>query len=441
MAEENGRVCAVCGKPLTGRQERYCSKRCKKKAEHNRERGEQPDAKYTKVCPFCGKEFVTEEKGRRKYCSDKCAEEQNRTIRIESKRKKRAEKSKPVIICGWCGKEFVGRNTQARYCCKECRLAAEAAHKHAKTLESAAKTHPEQTKRVCQNCGKEFVTDDKRRKYCSAECVKEQHKAQHRAQISRYRRKKRAEKKEPVGICAWCGKEFDGRSANAKYCCKECGDLAQAARAHEKYVAIRETPEGREKLHEQYMRSGEVAQRQKRKGVLTKKICAICGKEFEAKNPVTKYCGDECRKKAAIIHSAQWHARIMETPEGRAEYSKRTKRYTETQKAKPEYVEKYEERLEQYKERYKLKKENGWTRKCAYCKKWFAGEKGVKYCSDECREAAEKEKEALMVGARTSDRICANCGKPLPEGRRQFCSDECRAAAAKLKRKKNKSKG
>lgn len=332
MAEENGRFCVVCGKPLTGKQELYCSMSCIMRAWKNKLRGGQPDAERIKIC---------------------------------------------------------------------------------------------------RHCGKEFVAADKRRKYCSAECVKEQHKAQHREQMSHYRRKKRAEKKEPVRICTWCGKEFDGRSANAKYCCKECGYLARAAREHEKYIEMQQTPEGRDR---------EVVRRQKRERTLTKKICAICGKEFEAKNPVTKYCGDECRKKAATIHAIQWRERIMETPEGREKFRERTKRYTETQKAKPKYDEKYEEKLEQYKERYKLKKENGWTRKCAYCKKWFAGEKGVKYCSDECREAAEKGKDALMAGARTSDRICVICGKPLPAGRRQFCSDECRATAAKQKRRKNRNK-
>ncbi len=423
MAEENGRFCVVCGKALTGKQERYCGERCKKKAERNRLRENRPKA--IKVCQHCGKEFVADHKNR-KYCSDECEKEGNRKRHAKNKR---AKKKKPVIICTWCGKEFVANHANTKYCSDACRLAAMRG-KYVRKAETITK--------ICQHCGKEFVTDDKRRKYCSAECVKEQYKAQHRAQISRYRRKKRAEKKEPVRICAWCGKKIDGRSANAKYCCKECGDLAQAARASEKYIEMQSTPEGREKLREQYMRSREAVQRKKREGVLIKKICAICGKEFEAKNPITKYCSDECRKKAATIHAAQWHARIMETPEGMEKYRQRTKRYAEAQKAKPEYVEKYEERLEQYKERYKLKKENGWTRKCAHCKKWFAGEKGVKYCSDECREAAEREKEALMVGARTSDRICVVCGKPLSEGRRQYCSDECWDTAAKLKRKKNR---
>lgn len=280
--------------------------------------------------------------------------------------------------------------------------------------------------KICPICGKDFVADAKRRKYCSAGCAGEAQKVQ----VARYRSKKRAEKEKPVKVCVWCGKEFEARSANAKYCSDACWRLARAAKAHEKRMAMRQTPEGAERR-----RKGA----QSRKAKI--KTCVMCGKEFEAKNPVTKYCGDECRKKAAIIHATQWKERIMETPEGRERFAARTKTYTETQKAKPEYVGKYKAKLERNKENYRLKKENGWTKKCAYCKKWFAGAKGVKYCSDECREAAEKEKEALMVGARTSDRICANCGKPLPEGRRQYCSDECRRNAANLKRRKNKSKG
>ena len=355
MAEENGRVCAVCGKALTGRQELYCSKQCKKKAERKRLHGEQPDAKYTKVCPTCGHTFLTDKRNR-KYCCDECAKEWNRTRYAQNKRE---EKKKPIIICAVCGKEFEGKSAQAKYCSKECRAAAMVEYRRERraairqTPEGREKLREQYmrsreamqrqkregtlTKKICQHCGKEFVADGKRRKYCSDECVKEQYKIQHRAQISRYRRKKRAGKKNPIRICAWCGKEFEGRSIRAKYCCNECRDLAQAARAREKHPKNKEVKE-------------VVVQRQKKERTLTKKICAICGKEFEAKNPVTKYC------------------------------------------------------------------------------------------SDECREAAEKGKEALMDGARTSDRICVICGKPLPAGRRQFCSDECWATAAKLKRRKNRNK-
>ena len=432
MAEENGRVCAVCGKPLTGRQEFYCGMACAMRAQRKKVRGEQLDVERTRICQNCGKAFLLDG-GRRKYCSDECEKEGNRKRHAKNKR---AKKKNPVIICAWCGKEFVASHANTKYCSDECRLAARRG-KYARKAGTITK--------ICQNCGEEFVTDRKNRKYCSEECVQEQRKAQvlrHRSKKkaqegdkTRHAQNKREEKKKPIIICAWCGKEFEGKSAKAKYCSKECRAAAEVERNRERRAAMRETPEGQAKLREYYVRARAKLQNQRTK------ICAMCGNAFEAKHNGMKYCSDECRKKATLIHSAQWYERKTETPEGREEVRERMKRYSVVRKAKPDYSEKYEAVLEQYKERYKLKKENGWTRKCAYCKKWFAGEKGVKYCSDECREAAEKEKEALMVGARTSDRICANCGKPLPEGRRQFCSDECRAAAAKLKRKKNKSKG
>ena len=291
MAEENGRVCAVCGKALTGRQERYCSKQCKKNAERKRALGEQHDAKYTKVCQNCGNEFVTEEKSRRKYCSD--------------------------------------------------------------------------------------------------ECVKEAHEAQ----VARYRIKKRAEKKKLVKICAWCGKEFEARNASAKYCSDACFKLARSAKAHEKYMAMLQTPEGKE-------RSRKGAQNREAKT----KMCAICGKEFEAKNTVTKYCSDACRKKAAIIHAAQWKERIMETPEGREKFMERTKMYTETQKSKPEYVEKYKAKLGKYKENYRLKRKTDGRENAPIAKNGL------------------RARKALSIAA-------MNAGKPLRRKKRRLWSARGRATA------------
>ena len=126
----------------------------------------------------------------------------------------------------------------------------------------------EENGRVCAVCGKEFVADNKRRKYCSDKCVKEAHEAQ----VARYRSKKRAEKKKLVKICAWCGKEFEARNASAKYCSDACFKLSRSANAHEKYMAMLQTPEGKE-------RSRKGAQNREAKT----KMCAICGKEFEAK--------------------------------------------------------------------------------------------------------------------------------------------------------------
>lgn len=286
----------------------------------------------------------------------------------------------------------------------------------------------EENGRICVVCGK--VLTGEQALYCSTSCA-----------MRAWRSKLRGEQPdvERTRVCQKCGREFEWRNAQEKYCSEECRASVHTEYVKKKYAEMRQTPEGREKLHEWHMRKRRKAQNGNIEPTI-KKMCVMCGSEFETKHNSTKYCGDVCRRKAATIHALQWHARMQETPEGREKFRELTKVYNERQEAKRD-GKKYSAIAEQKKANYELKKQNGWTRKCAYCKKWFAGEKGVKYCSDECREAAENEKEALMVGARTSDRICANCGKPLPAGRRQYCSDECRRNAAKLKRRKNKSKG
>lgn len=77
----NGRVCEICGKPLTGRQRVYCSKKC---LDMNHYLTQSTDTeRYIKVingkpefvtkCRICGKEFVFVPGGRTRYCSDECA--------------------------------------------------------------------------------------------------------------------------------------------------------------------------------------------------------------------------------------------------------------------------------------------------------------------------------------------------------------------------------
>lgn len=65
------------------------------------------------ICPVCGKEFVTDKNAKR-YCSKRC-------------RKKANSKPKPMMVkslkCDWCGKEFLSERRK-KYCCKECRLYA-----------------------------------------------------------------------------------------------------------------------------------------------------------------------------------------------------------------------------------------------------------------------------------------------------------------------------
>ena len=77
----NGRVCEICGKPLTGRQRAYCSIKCRDMNAHWM--WSTDTERYIKVingkpefvtkCRICGKEFVFVPGGRTRYCSDECA--------------------------------------------------------------------------------------------------------------------------------------------------------------------------------------------------------------------------------------------------------------------------------------------------------------------------------------------------------------------------------
>lgn len=71
---EEKQACAYCGKPINqegkGRPKRFCSDECRRKYwKANRDKMKQnPDAIYTKVCPYCGKTFTAYGNKHRKYC-------------------------------------------------------------------------------------------------------------------------------------------------------------------------------------------------------------------------------------------------------------------------------------------------------------------------------------------------------------------------------------
>lgn len=97
-----------------------------------------------KVCPICGKEFLTTEQrikdGRGKYCSQKC--------QFESMKKE------VIITCSECGKKYKVRPSKAKFkkhYCNECFL---------KKRKKGDK--------ICPICGKKF--HHRHNKYCSKEC-------------------------------------------------------------------------------------------------------------------------------------------------------------------------------------------------------------------------------------------------------------------------------
>ena len=67
--------------------------------------------------------------------------------------------------------------------------------------------------RICENCGKEYEPKIPDQKYCCKACRQDS--------INKADRKRRAE--EPaMGICKSCGKEFVKLNGNQKFCCEKC---------------------------------------------------------------------------------------------------------------------------------------------------------------------------------------------------------------------------
>ena len=134
-AEQAGKAqCPMCGRlfaPRTKRQ-KYCSKECSKKAATARVLQAYHDShpRPKRVCPVCGREFVNGGHHYEKYCSPEC-----RAIGRRRKMAARLEpdappvvtkprwKPKPEVekICPVCGKTFVTTYSNKKYCSKECR--------------------------------------------------------------------------------------------------------------------------------------------------------------------------------------------------------------------------------------------------------------------------------------------------------------------------------
>lgn len=102
-------------------------------------------------------------------------------------------------------------------------------------------------------------------------------------------------------ICKCCGKEFESKGPNVKYCSVECRNkdllIRQGKFQNRKCLNCGkefETSDGRKKFCCGSCRY-EYELKQKVKGKQEKK-CLNCGKEFEAERHATKYCSKDCQK-------------------------------------------------------------------------------------------------------------------------------------------------
>lgn len=184
-------TCVVCGAPLPKFAKRYCSEKCRKKAELERDRdkrqGRKPGGIYREfACMDCGKVVYGHIKSKR---CEACQKEKDRKDRAAYIRRKKAGKARQigsVDICPNCGEKYIVDSGKQKYC-KKC-----APFIVAENVRAAARAR--------------MTTDGAREK-------------------KREQRRKDNEEYTFAIKCKWCGKEFE-RKWNEEYCSEACRTAA-----------------------------------------------------------------------------------------------------------------------------------------------------------------------------------------------------------------------
>ena len=151
-------------------------------------------------------------------------------------------------------------------------------------------------KKVCKVCGRQFHSAKYSSKYCSENCYV---KAKNWAKETRYNLELQGNKKTLNEllynkICPHCGLPFTCRKTNAIYCSPSCGKKHRAALRSQK-----DLQNGRQNSCDKSVDFLVVSRR-----VKIVKICACCGREFEAQKSTTMFCSGTCARKFRRRQSA-----------------------------------------------------------------------------------------------------------------------------------------
>ena len=151
-------------------------------------------------------------------------------------------------------------------------------------------------KKVCKVCGRQFHSAKYSSKYCSENCYV---KAKNWAKETRYNLELQGNKKTLNEllynkICPHCGLPFTCRKTNAIYCSPSCGKKHRAALRSQK-----DLQNGRQNSCDKSVDFLVVSRR-----VKIVKICACCGREFEAQKAPTMFCSGTCARKFRRRQSA-----------------------------------------------------------------------------------------------------------------------------------------
>lgn len=165
--------------------------------------------------------------------------------------------------CEFCGNPIIGKRRGAKYCSKDCGRKAS----NIRTGHCTYTTKETYVVKKCSRCGEEFSTNNPRRIYCSAKCKNTKHV------FGRWKREHpNARSKEDIH------KEKVERDR-----------IRQAER--ERYIEEM----NRRKAEREEQKRANIEFWQNYNAV---HVCEICGNDFEAHYPTTKYCSDKCKNKA-----------------------------------------------------------------------------------------------------------------------------------------------
>lgn len=222
--------CSYCGKEYEARyitKTPYCSRECRKRDK-------------TKVCPVCGKSFISPGQRRSQvYCSKKCAYEQ----------KHRESAAKRTRICEICGKEFVMRSMSGKanrgeiragiFCSIKCRGKWQSKQRNGCILpeDPFKKKYGFKEGAYCRlhiircpYCGELFVRR-KKRKFCSDECKKNYWSpgGVGYEEAVKQKREKYEPKIKTEKTCSQCGNLFIGYDRDV-FCSDICRQRAKQER-------------------------------------------------------------------------------------------------------------------------------------------------------------------------------------------------------------------
>lgn len=154
-------------------------------------------SKLIKICKQCGEKYITY-KENSQFCSLDCKHAYNRI----------------PYNCDYCNKEFIASRSKIEklnngtrkrlFCSKEC----------------ADKAQYTSVKKTCLNCGENFTIFNcfkDIQKFCSKECMYDY-------------KHKNAKFAGKLITCSICGKDFEPKNADTKYCSYECSAEAQRNR-------------------------------------------------------------------------------------------------------------------------------------------------------------------------------------------------------------------